>query len=655
MPDSQLPPEEPDSIGEPESAGERIQLHDASANSDELAAFEPMDRPGWRVCGKVHNDYGEPLGGSVVEFQYREDNECFGIVAEATTGKDGCYAVCLPLPEKGCCWPFDSLVPSKLAATAHLPGYEPYSSSTDLPVPDAAGSEPVQVDLMLMGTVEVQGRVLFPDGNPVGSAEIYLCPRNGDSFIEVSHTWPDGRWGAWFCDEGINEFIAFKKNVGQSSPVTVVRDSDPVTIAPDMTLHPFGVLEGVLRDIYGRPIKGFIITALPESKVGFSYEGIMRFFEDQDRIDSEKPTISCRFETSLHGSAVSGTGGRFRISGLREGRYFFHISPGMKGQDEFLKPIPHHLYLTGSRTIELVQPYYRLKVRMRDQKGDPVYPATLWYRIWTPICGGYSLREETENGLVELMVIPGKVPMTGKGPEGLQAAKEITIHEGVYDTETDLILQPARPGRLAVRYQQANDPSSGNLARPEMILTGRLNKTFRADPDLVKREAPAFFSVEVPEDDYEIWVKPGGMASFFLPVLLKEWVSSGKESVVDVHLKPGGRVRMRLVPGIAPREWSTPVRGYIKRKNVDGYWRRYARLDFWERPASHNGRRVLEATDPMLYYDDFDTPSLRCSILEPGEYQLNISKRNWKHIRKEFRIEPGEETIVELRLEPVGV
>lgn len=617
----------------PQPARERIPVHDSHAPGEELPGFASMDRPGWRIRGEVMDPDGKPLCGSTIAFQFVEGDEHFDAAGVVTTGEDGSYALSLPLPEKGRHWQVDNMVPSELVATAGLIGYFSDYNFADLGPPGGSEKTPIRLDFALEPGANARGRVMMPDGSPVDFADVCLVGRSEDSLDLVAQSNPDGTWTGRTRSSGELRFMAFKDYVGQSPCLTAVRESDETVRVPDLVLNRFGLFEGVIRNSNGRPAGGFHIEAIPESLVEASERKIDRFVNNLDGTETEDDKVP-------YGSTTSKAGGRFRISDLSEGRYFFRVFPGVQGPDEFLEKIPRRLFQTGDRFVELVQPFYTVKLRMKDGEGGVVARASVSYRCTWQGEGWTLLSRDTRTGCMEILAVPTTFHFEAEGQGGLRAEKVVTIQEGNHETEADLFFHPTQPGRFCFHYVGTRDHPVAQVGDPDVFLRGEYSDPFHAGPALLRQDGPGSYSIEVPEDYYRVWVKPGGEQSFFLPVALHVKIYRGKDGMARVPLRPGGRLTATLVPGLDAANRSPVDSTLLFRKNGDGDWKEYARLT--------GGNRAV----PVHDFGRPTMPDIRCCILEAGEYRLEMKRRGWKPGKKEFRIVPGEETPVDLRLEP---
>jgi hypothetical protein len=461
----------------------------------------------------------------------------------------------------------------------------------------------IRLDVALNDVALVTGRVLDRAGRPVRDADVWFSPR---TLTGSADTDEEGRYAIpitqvadhWICArEGA-------RGAAVTGPVPLTPQAGYE--APDLVLAGPGMLQGIAVHPDGTPAARLRIYAIPEAlkerRIG-QFPGA-RFDGSQER-EPGNPW----------GWTDTAEDGRFSMSGLRLGRYFFHSDTDRK------------LYATGSE-VRLVVDAYRIRVRFRDDAGAPVHGYVLSARSDRgSMVAGNTSGPDAE---MDIGVRPGETWSISIGSRVIQpVTKVVRVEKGTYEYLVVLPVRLARErGRLAVRLL---DPAG------EPVNDVRVSLYAGKDVILYETPVPDGVTPLVPVARYRLEAFGGDPFALYLPAEQEVEVAANTTRACTVKARPAGRVRLTLKVHDAPdnlpglRIYAAPQQGVGKLylgstlRRTEGGW-------------SMSSRKPL------------NEPFLCERLLEPGPYELRIEAEGFHTVARPITIQPGEVAELEVEL-----
>jgi hypothetical protein len=205
----------------------------------EMATPERGREATWRIEGRVLRDGGASVPGAEVVAVLRGRGPS-RLVGRSTSGADGAYSFDLsPLRERLALSIGELTLSLQASADGHWPVRKDYEGWRLLLLPPAGS--PLRYDFTLSQGQILRGRVVRPDGEPVGDARLQCC--DGTWLAGRTDSLPDGRFvigptsrdGAW-------EIVAAHPDHGVGR-AAIPAAGEPRDL-PDIVLHATPTIEG---------------------------------------------------------------------------------------------------------------------------------------------------------------------------------------------------------------------------------------------------------------------------------------------------------------------------------------------------------------------------------------------------------------------------
>jgi len=435
----------------------------------------------------------------------------------------------------------------------------------------------------------LRGRVVA-SASPVADARVKL---ELPSVTSMTSTDGEGRFEFWLIEPGAHRLVAEAPGKGAAGK-TVDLDETRDTDAGDLDLVGPGVIEGVARFPDSKPVAGLAVLAWDASRPmpsqGFWTEAEPKFppgglVVTVDRTDDH---------------------GRFRLAGLRPGRYA--VSYGLETDET---------HETGATGVVLVVPNSRLRFRVVDEAGDPVPGARYTARSFED-GGGFSFEGTvTEaDGFQDVWGNPGTpFGFAARAGEGPASEVRAVVPVGSYEATVPVVLRERGPptGRLGIRLRQ----SDGAPVRRAFVALRTEIAGATVMRGAYESETGEYSIPDLPEGNLLLEMLPGEIEEPDVPrdfhhsIHQRVTIRGGAESTLDLRARLGGRVRVTFrtaaggdLPGdlqtfATPRDGGDPVRIDFLAMHPDrGGWtaRLYAGARAVGRQALEPGRYVLRAS-----------------------------------------------------------
>ena len=546
----------------------------------------------WRVVGSVTpKDVPEAVVDVLLLAEYHER-----ILASATV-ENGMFAV--ELPQLSRLSAVQRHV-GQLAARVVTLGQRPGRSET-VPLRDREPGE-VRLDVTIESGGTVTGRVVDRFGKPVRDAEVWFSPK---AQYESTSTGPDGRY--WLPIDDARQYWICARRGDLGAAVAGPFHITEAGLRPeDLVLAGPGALTGVAVHPDGTPARHLMVHAVPESLHGTKIGSwpVRQF----DGSVSREAGLSW-------GWMRTGLDGRFAITGLQQGRYWFK---------EDAKRTLHNL---GSE-VRLVIEGYRIRVYVRDDEGEPAHGYTISARSKE---GSSMAGNTSEDAMVDIGARVGESWVITLGSRTIQpVAARVTVREGTYDYEVVLPVRMARErGQLEVTL---NDPQGEPIPKSHVSL-------YTLDGDVIVYEKPLDGSRTplVPAGRYRIVGHPGGPFALYLPAEGHVDVRGDRVEQVTLTARPGGRLRFTFktdLPLKRVRIKATPQQG------AKPVWLNAPLYSLENGGFRWGGRYKV------------NVPVLAWQRLEPGPWKLEIEPTGFLPRTIPVTVLPGEIVDVDVELEP---
>jgi protocatechuate 3,4-dioxygenase beta subunit len=461
----------------------------------------------------------------------------------------------------------------------------------------------IRLDVELKDVALITGRVLDRAGNLVRDAEVWFSPR---ALAGSADTDEQGRYALPITQVADHWICARHGELGFAVTGPVPLTPQAGYEAPDLRLDGPGMLKGIAVYPDGTPAVNLSVYAMPEalkeSKIG------------------QLP--GPRFDGSLEqepgnpwGWTTTAEDGRFRMSGLRTGQYFFYSDK------------KRTLYPVGSE-VRLVVERYRIRVRFRDDAGRPVHGYALGARSDRgSSVAGFTTGPDAE---MDIGARPGETWSIFIGSEVIEPVTRVVRVEK--DTHEYLVVLPVRLARERGRLEvHLLDPAGEPVEDVRVSLYSGQNVI------LYETRAPDGVTPLVPVARYRLEAFGGDPFALFFPAKHEVEVVANATRPVTVRARPAGRLRLTLKVDDAP-DFLPGL--YISAVPQQGVGRIYlgGTLRRTENGWSMSSRRPL------------NEPFLCENLLEPGPYELRIEAEKLRTVALPTTIRPGEVTDLEVEL-----
>lgn len=502
---------------------------------------------------------------------------------------------------------------------------------------------------------KLHGIVLTMDGEPVPRARVSLREpgEQGEPWVSTDD---EGCYSLPVKEPGVRMLSAVKIGKGIAPSILVEPDPAREMEAPPLIIKEFGTVRGRVVNPLGRPLREVLVELLPIRyidvegiKVAFASNVFERLFTEE----TERNGIA-------YGMTTTDECGRFRISGLREGKYFCYSRSLMWPYfwtDE--EPFERVTCETGDDHVEIVWEAYVIEFTLKEGRGKLITDAELLYEFEIPVKEGLFLdgiRQEDFrkhrghtyqlDGTFMGFVQPGPVHVKAATENGLYAEEELHIPEGQYLTESTLVLKKRQepPGRIALRITGPEGEQVPSTEDLYITLHGSLWKlsSFEFTESDLEKNAAGELLMHLPADTYLIRVTPKGPDRYYFDQSTSRVaVASGQTTPLHITLPKGGRMKLTMKLSRAhgpPRglklilERDDPERGF----ETEGGFRRLLEK------GKKNSIDLKELEAGVEY--EYDT------LLKPGRCRLRIAENGIHPYFINFTITPGQVTPVEVTL-----
>lgn len=565
---------------------------------------DPLEREVYRAFGRVVlGDRQAPLSGVRVQAWLRR-GDVVEPLSETRSGEDGRYALDLPelreLPQlvvRAGVLDLRATAPSPtLGAKAHI-----------LCLPHVCRPRASEHDFVFHQRTVACGRVVDRNGQPVPRARVESS-RNGSLSRPRTTADESGRYvvpikgplvrGPFTGEVRIE---AEAQGVGAASigPLPFPSTERRILQVPDLVLEGRGVIAGV--------------AVFPDRTPAAGVEIEYRPF--RDRISS------LRGPGLVYGRARTDEYGRFRLAGLREGRFsvrpcFYPVGMGMT-------------CMTGTEDVCLEVSSYRVRLRVQDDEGRPLPGTLLGARCTHP--SEESLRGPhpvpTADGSVDLWEQrPGaRLVFMAQLPGLVVAEGETTIDEGVWSKDVVLTLRP--PGDAVGYLRLCPRATDGSAVGPYYV------EVISPLAEVAVRDLmPAHVGEDglvgpIPVGTWKLWMEAlpdeEGRRACWFDATTVATVCRGEVADVDIELRVGGRVRVR-VPSVTDDADDDPAVG----------------LTYASDPETREGLRPG--------WDEWKTSE----VLKPGFWAMNVEAEGFLPQSHPVIVYAGAVTEVEVELRP---
>jgi len=618
-------------------------LADAPILTDRAAAEDtlPAESDGegaaaWLARGVVRSQQGLPLPGASVALTLEETHPAV-VLGAGTTDERGVYAIDIR--------PAASSVSIYLRRGVQVEGVascEGYRERRQVLRADLAPDrEWSQLDFLLEPLPRtLRGRVVDAKWQPVARCRIgYLAP--GGEQVEFASTpsRADGRFEVEIGKSGVFQIVAYAsdRGVGRAGPIDLDTRFD-AEIGDIIVAGP-GTLEGRVETPDGSPVPGLLLLAArPADEV----ERVIHTGLDRpDGLAGQSvryvipPSRIQRWDGLLTGATSTDADGRFRFSGLLEGRYsIFSLTP---------RPVKGNAtsFPTGTSNILLVVEQYLLQLRIVDEHGAALRAS----HTVGCVDSGYRTAD-SESGL-DYEVRPGETWCAAASPPGRRRVEKcVTIQPGQYLTAITLKLVPLieEPGSVRIVVRD----SLGQVV-PDFRATfksGELGTSpygLRAITGVSGRPITA-----VPPGQYVLEVEPHRPASLaasnpspYQKLTADIAVASGKETALELTSILGSYVSFTFHPLGSYTEEELP-RGEIMARRGNDQPRKL-------------GPFVTRLPDGSTIWGGpfyTDRAGRNANPLQPGRYAFRIEIDGFRPMEATALLEPGAVTEIELFLTP---
>ncbi|MHC4945696.1 MAG: carboxypeptidase-like regulatory domain-containing protein [Planctomycetota bacterium] len=612
---------------------ERIPSTVLALYETEEKEFDASTPAAWNVWGKVTDSEGKPVEGARVLLWFEfVRGKTYPAPPPAETDGSGIYKSDIPVPDDVFRLPPMDFIPFTIKGIARAGGYEPVEEKLHKFPHPAMITAPLRLDFTLEPGIFLRGRVVLPNGRAVDGAMVTLWDPDR-TLREQALTAFDGSYTIAVKQGGPHLLGAMKVGTGVARSISIVLDKKENWKAPDLVLSEFGIIEGRAVDPYGRPVGDHVLIASPEALAEEPFIETMKLIFDTQRIalsrkGEEKGLPCARLMTDLDG--------RFRFSGLEEGRYFILSSEFVKPPDE-IDPSNRNIFMTGELNARVVLKVHRLHVVLKDKSGRLIPEAEL------SCCQGGP--GNTLGGEVTFTVKPGSVHLVASTWYGLYAERELFIPEGQYYTVEEVVLtEKERPaeGKLCILITTEDGESIERCAAWKLRLDGELNKITRKEIVLedLERNEEGEFVISVLPDTFRLDLTPSGEENFFL---WSRWrrsieVKPGGETHVVVPMRMGGDLALTL-------NWSGRFAGehiLFWKRDDDGTFQNPSFIFSFHLPGKKERLPVDELKPGEVYESRM--------LLEKGNYRIGVEQDDEVLKAAEFTIIPGSTSEVELWL-----
>jgi hypothetical protein len=588
---------------------------DAAAQEREApATAPPPSTAGWHAVGVVQGPDGTPVPDAEIRLMLylREERRP---VPDARTDAQGRYVA--PIAALDAMSADDRAITS-VVTWAVAPKRKTFGPRW-APVSEAEATREIRFDAVLAPGASVRGRIVDAAARPVAGADATLCALERKQWV-TGGTDAAGRFAVPIPRDGRWSLHGTRTGVGAAVFGEISLDDARDEEVGDLVLRGDGWIEG--RCVY------------PDGSVA----AYLQVGSAPAKGEPQPPTETCWTENLglLQGHARADEKGRFRIAGLKPGRYVVEPSSA-PGHSEAERPPT--IASTGDRDVVVTCHTRRLFVRAVDEAGRPapqwdLVASGVGEHVTSSYRGSYSGASsseafETEPGMT--WQFEATTPSARSGPVKLVTGVE------PWETSVTLVLRAATQPRGRIRV---------TVAGPD----GKPVAPFRAEAVTVTEGTGVFESFEFgPETDglspplepgrYDVSVSPGAVPSLYLSEQVQVTVQDGETPLFAVKARLGGRLQVTF------RE-----RGAVIPSNA---WLTLTRTDRSEETTLSPWSFVLpdEAKVGVAHFvPDVALPTV--AALEPGRWTLRLAAQGVRPFETVVDVQAGRTEEVEVLVEP---
>lgn len=609
---------------------------------DGALASREAGRPGWLVYGIASTLAGEPVPGAMIDVSYDWPTGKAMLMVSCIAGGDGRYAIFAPLPASMRNCRFDQgflertriagdddppgTFPGMIIATAVAEGFDDvYSEIHTLPSPFMQ-PEPIRIDFGMERVHCPMGRVLRPGGRPAADALVFMTDMKSYwRWIEVTDE--KGRYWVDIGEPGVYYFCAILDGCGGAAVGPVSLSPGPGSRIPDIRLNDSLSISG--RVIYpdGRPANDIEVRAVHEDWREFDLGRIM-----EPGGKKVFPLNAGIFELGIPlGSATTDGAGRFRITGLMDGRYLIDtdIDTNASGFDfKVSEMTPPGSVPAGTAGLLLKGRFTRprFKVVVYDENGMPAPAARIkvtqerrlsffasWWEEW--VFGGESDWH---------YVLEGMFAVSAEYNDA-SAYKAFRLAEKDCEKIVTLRLRETSSATGLIRVRAADsggNPVNGLQACLLHAGTDVPVRDIRIDGGCA--DSPFMYQAKAPAGrfDLALRISDWGMDQVHPVTVLPDEVA-----FLSVRLELGGRIKLKMTDEINGRRTGRARIRIFRQGEPECLLQKEV-----------SGHIFLEKT-----YRE---------VLAPGIYRIEVIAEGYGAAESRFTIAPGRDTKVEIRLQP---
>jgi hypothetical protein len=460
------------------------------------------------------------------------------------------------------------------------------------------------------------GRVLAPDGKPLGAAEVVLLAPSRTRLAQAT-SGADGRFELRSAEEGQAELLL--RGEGAGVRALALEPGSGARALGDLTLVGPAFLAGRAAFVDGRPAPDIELWAVPEP-VALLPDALVQCVEQALEHElAGQGLFTTKVRTGLDGS--------FRLAGLAEGRYMLRCPrPAL-----VFEPRSGY-YQATTENIALAIESARLRVRVLDPGGREIAGARVRLIELNESGGGRYQPGQTWNETVGGPLLCASFDVQPESAYGVHVeAKGFESHEHLvllaqneYEQLQEYRLERTRePGRVRLKLEPVAGIAPGRCL-VEVVSPLYLAPDPEAEP--LKLDEQGWLP-PLPPGQYLFGLRfqdAPDAPNWYLPVETKQVLELGpkQEREVALPLKAGGR--FELVLSGAP----------------------LAQVELSVEGLEGQGKCALRFAEVA------GKPARGLELLAPGRYTIRASAPRCRDIQAEVLLEAGKWTRLELALLP---
>ena len=449
------------------------------------------------------------------------------------------------------------------------------------------------------------GRVVDAAGEPVPGAWVMAQHTETRTCLNVRAD-DDGAWSLALPGEGPWRLLASAEGRGNADVPACPATIGTVAL-PDLVLRGEGVLAG----------RAVFPDDTPADRVLLSVELVEPTAE-------ESPVPSPGLST---GTMQTDASGRFRVAGLRPGRYRITVPIRWVA----LEPVEA---TTDEPDLRLEIPRHRTRVQVLDGEGRPVPDSGVG--VARREADGWQAwgAERAADGTLDLWLDPAWTWAVGARAHGHAAVeREVHVPEHAWSRTIRLELAPRERARGRLRIELVDEQGTPLDHDGAWIALPRSGLQVQTLPGT--SQVPEAAAHRVPPGTWRLVVTPGGASPFTRRGYLRQLdalvdVTAGEETTARLVARPGGRlcVTVRLAEG-AGLAGDVTVNASLRADGTDD----------------------LDAGAQVVFFPAPDE-AFTTDVLDPGSWTVHATADDLESEVVRVEVIPGGTTDVELILRP---